>query len=90
MGELTISQIGTFRDGKIPLRIICRNAKQPYLSRNREDILELLVEGFAFYEKYFEYEMPFEKFDLIFCPDLAFSGMENPGAVLIKEDYLYF
>lgn len=57
--------------------------------RNSEEIVELLNFGFNYYETKFEIPFQFPKYDQVFGPEFHYSGMENPGAVLLTESYLF-
>ena len=43
----------------------------------------------AFFESYFATPYPFSKFALVFVPEFAWGGMENPGAITLNERYLF-
>lgn len=46
---------------------------------------ELINKLFPFYEKFFGYDFPWDKYDHIFCPDFNIGAMENVGAVTFND-----
>lgn len=63
------------------LRLYCKNSHIKILETLADEFFFLTNEGIKFYEKLFLTEFSFNKYDIIFCPELIFLGMENPGAV---------
>ena len=73
--------------GNIPLRLLCRQSMKPYL-REKENFLTT-KQGLEFYQKFFDFPYPFEKYDQIFVPEFNHGAMENVGAVTFSEHLLY-
>ena len=44
-------------------------------------------QGFTFFNQFFGYEYPFEKYDQLVVPDFNWGAMENVGAVTFTERY---
>ncbi|GAB3284833.1 aminopeptidase N [Sinomonas notoginsengisoli] len=71
----------------VPLGIFARKSLVQYL--DAEKIFSLTKAGFAFYEREFGCEYPFEKYDQLFVPEFNAGAMENAGAVTILESYVF-
>jgi aminopeptidase N len=72
----------------VPLGIYCRKSFAEYL--DPEDIFLITKQGFAYFEKVFGLEYPFEKYDQIAVVDFNWGAMENAGAVTFLERLLVF
>jgi len=72
--------------GTIPLGHYCRQSLVPYL--DREEIVKLTKQGFAFFEEQFDYPYPFGKYDQLYVPEYNMGAMENAGAVTLRDEYL--
>ena len=48
----------------------------------------VVKEGIRFFEKYFDYPYPFDKYDQIYCPEFRIAAMENIGAITFTENFL--
>ncbi|MFY8231420.1 MAG: aminopeptidase N [Candidatus Nanopelagicus sp.] len=73
---------------KVPLGIYCRKSLAEFL--DPEDIFLITKQGFAYFEKVFGLEYPFEKYDQIAVVDFNWGAMENAGAVTFLERLLVF
>jgi aminopeptidase N len=73
---------------KVPLGIYCRKSLAEFL--DPEDIFLITKQGFAYFEKVFGLEYPFEKYDQIAVVDFNWGAMENIGAVTFFERLLVF
>lgn len=71
----------------VPLGIFARKSLIQYL--DAENIFGITKAGFAFYEREFACEYPFEKYDQLFVPEFNAGAMENAGAVTILESYVF-
>jgi aminopeptidase N len=69
----------------ITMSCYCRESLLKFLSEQAEEIFDITRETLRFYESYFGYPYPFEKYDSIFCPEYKFGAMENPGAVTFND-----
>jgi len=71
------------RQGRIPVRF-CAQTGQEWKGRAAfEGTMELL----DFYEGWFGMPYPFEKLDVVALPDMGAGGMENPGAIFLRESW---
>lgn len=66
-----------------------RESLMQYLKDQAEEIFEITRETLKFYESYFNYPYPFQKYDSIWCPEYKFGAMENPGAVTFNDLYVW-
>jgi len=73
----------------ITMSCYCRESLLQYLKDQAEEIFEITRETLKFYESYFDYPYPFEKYDSVWCPEYKFGAMENPGAVTFNDDYVW-
>ncbi|MDQ4492360.1 aminopeptidase N [Sinomonas sp. ASV486] len=71
----------------VPLGIFARKSLIQYL--DAQNIFGITKAGFAFYEREFGCEYPFEKYDQLFVPEFNAGAMENAGAVTILESYVF-
>lgn len=53
-----------------------------------EFALEVAERLLPYYQKYFGFDYPLEKLDLIAIPDFSAGAMENPGAITFRESAL--
>jgi aminopeptidase N len=74
--------------GTIPLGHYCRQSLKDYLERDREEIVTLTKQGFAFFEEAFAYPYPFGKYDQLYVPEYNMGAMENAGCVTLRDEYL--
>jgi aminopeptidase N len=71
----------------IPLAIYCRQTMVKYLVPDR--YFHWTIEGFKFYQKFFEYPYPFSKYDAVFAPEFNSGAMENVGCVTYRDQYIF-
>lgn len=76
------------RYGTIPLGHYARQSLKEYLERDREEIVTLTKQGFAFFEDAFGYPYPFGKYDQLYVPEYNMGAMENAGCVTLRDEYL--
>ncbi len=69
---------------EIPLRLFARKSLAEYVKT--EDWFLWTQQGFQFFEKYYSYPYPYQKYDQILVPDFNHGAMENVGAVTFNED----
>ncbi|WP_349828950.1 aminopeptidase N [Brevibacterium litoralis] len=75
-------------DGEqVPLGVYCRASLFEHL--DAQNIIDITVKGFAFYEELFGTPYPFEKYDQLFVPEFNAGAMENVGAVTFLENYVF-
>lgn len=70
--------------GKIPLRLFARASLAKDVDAN--EWFKITQQGMKFYQHYFNYPYPFQKYDQILVPDFNMGAMENVGAVTFNED----
>ena len=72
------------RDWPLPLRGVAAAGKGGQLEFALENTAPLVHA----LERYFDYEMPYPKLDIIAVPDFAAGAMENVGAITYREQLL--
>jgi aminopeptidase N len=78
----------TSSDGRvIPIGVFARASMTEFL--DADYIFDKTREGFAFFEKAFDYPYPFDKYDQLFVPEFNAGAMENAGAVTFTETYVF-
>lgn len=82
-GEVTAVQAG-----RIPLRLLARQSVAKYV--NADEWFQITRQGFEFFESWFAYAYPFEKYDQILVPDFNAGAMENVAAVTFNDDHYVF
>jgi aminopeptidase N len=75
------------RKGRIGADVYCRKGLAQFL--DADVILDDTQKGFDFYEKHFQMDYPFEKYDQLFVPEFNAGAMENAGCVTFLEDYIF-
>jgi aminopeptidase N len=74
------------KHGTIPLGHYCRQSLVEFL--DRDEVVKLTRQGFAFFEEIFDYPYPFEKYDQLYVPEYNMGAMENAGCVTLRDEYL--
>ncbi|HET8603320.1 MAG TPA: aminopeptidase N [Marmoricola sp.] len=74
------------KHGTIPLGHYCRQSLVEHL--DRDEIVKLTKQGFAFFEEAFDYPYPFEKYDQLYVPEYNMGAMENAGCITLRDEYL--
>ncbi len=72
--------------GQIRLGHFCRQSVVEHL--DVDELLELTRQGFAFFERAFEFPYPFGKYDQAYVPEYNMGAMENAGCVTFRDEYL--
>mgnify|MGYP002628589308 CR=1 FL=1 len=54
---------------KIPMSLYCRQSMLQYLQAEAAMMFELVEKGIEFFEEFFGTPFPFDKYDMIFCPE---------------------
>ncbi len=75
------------RHGDIDLGVYCRRSLAEHL--DAAEILELTKASFDHYQRVFDYPYAFAKYDQLFVPEFNAGAMENPGAVTIRDEYVF-
>jgi aminopeptidase N len=71
------------RRGGVPVRFCAREGIETKGQATFEGAMELV----DFYQGWLGVPYPFDKLDVVAVPDLAAGGMENPGAVFLRESW---
>ena len=75
------------RKGPVELGIYARKSLMEYL--DADNLFAITKKGFEFFEREFDSEYPFAKYDQIFTPEYNAGAMENAGCVTITEVYVF-
>ncbi len=75
------------RHGEIDLGLYCRRSLAQHLEA--AEILEVTKASFDFYADAFDYPYAFGKYDQLFVPEFNAGAMENPGAVTLRDEYVF-
>ena len=51
------------------MSLYCRKSLAIHLKEDQDKIFELTAKAMTFYETFFGYKFPFNKYDMIFCPE---------------------
>jgi aminopeptidase N len=74
------------KNGTIPLGHYCRQSLVDFL--DRDELVKLTKQGFAFFEEAFDSPYPFEKYDQLYVPEYNMGAMENAGCITLRDEYL--
>ena len=74
--------------GELPARVYGRPSLAEHF--DGEQVLADTQAGLELYERVFQTEYPYEKYDQIYVPQYNLGAMENIGCVTISEDKLLF
>ncbi len=74
-------------EARIPSRLFAAQSMADHV--DVEELFRLTRQCFDFYEKYFEIDYPFRKYDQVFCPHFNWGAMENVGCVLHSDSMLF-
>lgn len=75
------------RKGEIGANILCRQSMAEFMDADR--IRHTTQRGFDVFEKAFDREYPFAKYDQAFVPEYNFGAMENAGCITFRDEYLF-
>lgn len=78
----------TSRKGDIPARVYGRKNFAAHL--DADEMIGTVQAGIELYERVFDTEYPYAKYDQIFVPEYNLGAMENVGCVTFSEDRLLF
>ena len=70
----------------IPLGHYCRQSLVEHL--DRDELVKITSQSFAFFEDKFGMAYPFEKYDQLYVPEYNMGAMENAGCVTLRDEYL--
>ena len=78
----------TSRKGTLSARVYGRKNLKAHL--DAEEMIATVQAGMELYERTFDTEYPYEKYDQVFVPEYNLGAMENVGCVTFSEDRLLF
>lgn len=70
----------------IPLGVYCRQSIKQDLTPSI--YINWTIQGFKFYQSFFDIPYPFTKYDQVFVPEFNFGAMENVGCVIYRESLI--
>lgn len=76
------------RKGDIPTRVFGRKNLAAHL--DADEMIATVQAGIDLYERVFDTEYPYAKYDQVFVPEYNLGAMENVGCVTFSEDRLVF
>ncbi len=76
------------RKGPLSARVYGRKNLKAHLDAG--EMIATVQAGMELYERMFDTEYPFEKYDQVFVPEYNLGAMENVGCVTFSEDRLLF
>ena len=84
-----IGEYHEWRDGyqNLTLRIFVRKSIAHYV--DVENLMAITKKGLKFFNEYFDYPYPFSNYGHIFVPEFTASGMEQPGAITMSENFIF-
>ncbi|MBV9820943.1 MAG: aminopeptidase N, partial [Actinobacteria bacterium] len=77
------------QDKKVPLGLFARRSLAERLRDEAADVFSVTKKGLEFFGDCFDFAYPFEKLDQLFLPEFNAYGMENAGAVTLREQDLF-
>lgn len=72
----------------VPMSIFCRASMLKYCKEQASQIFAYPKEGIRWYEQFFQTKYPFEKFDMVFCPEYTMGAMEYPGLITFNDNLI--
>ena len=76
----------TRSDSPTPMRIFVRESKKAYVDTDL--VFRVVTDGVKFYQNMFDCPFPFDKYDIIYCPEFRITAMENVGAITFTDRIL--
>jgi aminopeptidase N len=73
----------------IPLGVHARASLREPLERQAEQMLAITAQSFDYYHSLFGIRYPFGQYHQVFVPEFNAGAMENPGCVVLRDQYLY-
>ncbi|KRX04966.1 Quinoprotein amine dehydrogenase, beta chain-like protein [Pseudocohnilembus persalinus] len=74
----------------VPVNFYVREERVIDFQVQIEEFYCLSQNALFYLQEYFDFGLPFEKLDFVFCKDFTFYGMENPGCITLEEDRYLF
>ncbi|MGO4956232.1 aminopeptidase N [Luteococcus sp. Sow4_B9] len=85
--ELTRTHHGA--SGPMTLGLLARPALADELHRDADDLFQVTAQSLAAYEELFGIPYAFGDYLQVFAPDFNAGAMENPGCVVLREQFLH-
>ena len=73
----------------ISLGLYARASLRAELERHAPQMLEVTRSSFDYFHSIFGIRYPFDDYDQVFAPEFNAGAMENPGCVVLRDQYLY-
>jgi len=73
----------------IPLALYCKASAAEHLDKDAHEIFEITGQCLDKFHELFGFRYPFGKYDQAFVPEFNAGAMENPGLVVIRDEYVY-
>ena len=73
----------------IPLGLYARRSIRAQLEANAPRVLEVTRRSFDYFHELFGIRYPFGKYDQVWVPEFNAGAMENPGCVVLRDEYLF-
>ena len=73
----------------LPMTIYYRPSLEQYAKKQADSIFSFTSSSVKYFEKLFDYEYPFGKCDLVFCPEYTVGAMEYPGIITFNDQYIF-
>lgn len=80
--------ISSQEQNTVPMSIYCRSSLYTYALEQQAQLFRFTSEGIRFYENFFKTPYPFEKYDLVFCPEYTVGAMEYPGIITFNDAFI--
>ena len=88
-GNFECVQPDNLSENQYPMKIYCEKEKLEAAEKNKNSIFFFCQKSIKYFEKFFQIKSPFEKYDLVFCPDFICNAMEYPGVITFNSYFLY-
>ncbi len=82
-----VTDVAQSRKGPVQLGLWARRSLMEYL--DADNLFDVTKKGFEFFEREFDSDYPFAKYDQVFAPEYNAGAMENAGCVTISELYIF-
>ena len=77
-------------DGEtFPMNIYCTSSDLKYAKEQQQHIFYYCKRGIEYYTKFFQTPNPFDKYDIVFCPEYTVGAMEYPGVITFTDRLLF-
>ena len=73
----------------VSIRIYFSPELGEFIDHQKSYIFPFITESIKFYERYFQTECPWGKYDMVFCPEFTVGAMEYPGCVTYNDKLLF-